>query len=203
MFGDASHAISPETNFWQWFEANSDRLMDFESDQEQIFDELDAELAKVAEGLTFEFSSQAADEREFIVSADGIAALFPAVISLIGVAPTLPGWRFIAFRQPKGTHFTIGFGEHELSPDDMWFTASPNMNKLDITLYVKGLTSENQEFIQNASFILLDTALGEYDVETKIGVIDWKAAPDTIPAKLQSFHELPNVVSRWTATRPS
>ena len=44
---------------------------------------------------------------------------------------------------------------------------------------------------------MTDTALGEYDVENNVGMIDWKVAPNTVPDKLQSFHELPDVVSEW------
>lgn len=49
-----------------------------------------------------------------------------------------------------------------------------------------------------AILIALDSALGEFDVETKIGRIEWKATPRN-PAKagLKRFQELPAFVREW------
>ena len=64
-----------EQRFWSWFARNTDRLFQFEADQEAIFDDLGAALEKVHPGLTFEFGPVREGKREFIVSADGIREL--------------------------------------------------------------------------------------------------------------------------------
>jgi hypothetical protein len=49
-----------------------------------------------------------------------------------------------------------------------------------------------------AILIALDTALGEFDVETKIGRIDLKPAPrNPLKVGLKPFHELPAFVRGW------
>lgn len=90
-----------EQRFWSWFARNTDRLFQFEADQEAIFDDLGAALEKVHPGLTFEFGPVREGKREFIVSADGIRELFPAVRALVAAAPVLSRWAIIPFRPPK------------------------------------------------------------------------------------------------------
>ncbi|MBO0857616.1 MAG: hypothetical protein J2P21_04010 [Chloracidobacterium sp.] len=46
---------TPERLFWQWFEKNSAKFMNFESDQEAIFDGLADQMRQVHPGLIFEF----------------------------------------------------------------------------------------------------------------------------------------------------
>ncbi len=168
-----------------------------------MIQELDAAFAKVAEGLTFELSGSMDSIREFIISADGNRKLFSTVLRLVSAAPVLPGWKFIAFRQNKDTHFLLTFRGIKLSGDDIWFKTTPNWEKLDLVLYIKGLTRRNHEAIVHASFIMLDNALGEYDVETKIGSIDCQPLP-TRPEKLglKSFHSLPDIVREWKPLNP-
>jgi hypothetical protein len=64
---------SPETVFWRWFQANQEKLFDFERDQERIFDLLLAEMHKVDSDLTFEFGPEKNGKREFVISAGGMA----------------------------------------------------------------------------------------------------------------------------------
>jgi hypothetical protein len=75
--------------------------MNFESNQEAIFDELNRQLNKVNSDLTFEFGPILNGKREFVVTADGIAAAFPAVEAHVQAAPTFDDWTIVAFRQPK------------------------------------------------------------------------------------------------------
>jgi hypothetical protein len=193
--------MSPEDQFWKWFESNSDSLKNLKRNHTKLIESVHSELSKVSEGLTFEIGSKELYGNDFIVSADGMRERFSSVIRLVGAAPSLSGWRIVAFRQPKGTHFTVEFGKQKLSPDDLWFTTTPNAYLLDVTFYAKGLTRRNKEMIQGAVLIALDAALGEFDVETKIGKIDLKPAPrNPQNVGLKSFHELPAFVSAWVPT---
>jgi hypothetical protein len=190
--------ISPEGQFWKWFESNSDSLMNLRRTHRRVIEGLQSELSKVSEGLTFEIGSKESHGHDFVVSADGVPERFSSVTRLVGAAPVLPGWRIIAFRQPRGTHFTIEFGGHKLSLAELWFTATPNAHLLDLTLYVKGLASRNKESVMGAILIALDTALGEFDVETQIGRIDCKPAPrNPLKVGLKTFHDLPAFVREW------
>ena len=102
--------MSPEEQFWKWFESHTDSLMNLRRNHTKVIEGLGVELSKVSEGLTFQVGPKESYGREFVVSADGMPERFSSVIRLVGAAPALPGWKIVAFRQPKGTHFTIEFG---------------------------------------------------------------------------------------------
>jgi len=169
---------TPEKLFWQWFEKNSAKLMKFESDRDATFDELTDQLRQVHPDLTFEFGPIINGKREFVVSADGIRDAFPAVKSLVDAAPSLEEWIIIPFRPPKGTEFIIQIGDYSLGAEDIWFSYEPDGDRIGLILYIKGLSVENEDVAAQASFILLDGALGEYAVEEKIGFIERIALPD-------------------------
>ena len=87
-----------EKAFWDWFQANDERLYNFERDQEPTFDLLQTELQKVDKNLTFEFGPVENGRREFIISAGGIREAFPKVESLYATAPVLSRWEVVKYR---------------------------------------------------------------------------------------------------------
>ncbi len=183
-------ASPAELEFWRWFSANSDRLLAFEKDQEPIFAELSSHLTAVHKDLAFEFGP-AAQPREFVVSAGGIRAAFPTVKSLVAAAPPEPAWKVIAFRQRKDIGMRIKVGPRELGAEDIWFSAVPDGDRLGLTLFVKGLSKENDAALAQLMYLMLDTTLGEYDVETRLGAIERKPAPpDPAAAHLRPLKEL-------------
>ena len=169
---------SKEETFWQWFEQNSSRLFAFEADQDRVFGELKTALGKVHRGLTFEFGPVRDGRREFIVSADGIRDRFPAVKSLVAAAPALAQWTVIPFRPPKSLDMVIEYHGQRLGADDVWFKAEDDGVRIGLTLHVRGLTEENKQSLAGAAFLLLDCALGEFAVETRVGFIEWSGLPD-------------------------
>ena len=186
---------SSEERFWQWFEQNSSRLFAFETDRDGVFRDLTAALHKVHEGLTFEFGPVKNGKREFIVSADGIRDRFPAVQNLVAAAPAMSQWTVIPFRPPKGIGTVIQYEGQRVGPEDVWFRAEADGDRIGLTLFVRGLTEETKQAFGGATFILLDSALGEFTVETRVGYIEWERLPDDpeaaglqpFPAILQVF----------------
>lgn len=182
---------SAEARFWAWFTRNSERLFNFERDPEPIFDELSEALQEVAPGLTFEIGSADDGRREFIVSADGLLELFPAVERLVAAAPAMRQWTVIAFRPPRGCEFAIEIDGHRLSPDEVWFTAEADGELTGLVLYLPGLTPENEDALAQAAYLMLDTAIGEYATETLIGFIERRPLPRHPQASgLQPFRQL-------------
>ena len=181
--------------FWEWFQRNSERLGHFEADPESLFAELSGELARVHKGLTFEIGPEEAGRREFVISADGIRQVFPAVERLVAAAPPLPGWAVVAFRQPKSLDVSIQIGDYQLGAEDVWFSAAPEGNRTALRLYVRGYTAENRKLLGQAAFLLLDSALGEYVVETRVGAIAFNPLPaDPAAAGLQPLASIREVV---------
>ncbi|QGQ44494.1 hypothetical protein [Metabacillus sediminilitoris] len=186
LFGNKYH------NFWTWFIKHSDEFFHLdENNVEPLFKSLSKQLAKINRDLTFEFSVELIDgKREFIISADGIYSTFPDVINLVEAAPKLDHFIITAFRQ-RGKEFTIQYNEVELDPADIFFSYEAySGDQIDIVLYIKGYT-DNQD-LDGAVFILLDTLIGEYDVATKIRHIDFLPFEENLTIK--PILELPDIV---------
>lgn len=159
-----------QETFWNWFIKHEADLLDFEADQDRIFNQLASELRKVDPELVFEFGPKAA-KREFVISASGIKSAFPAVVSLAKAAPTLDRWRVTAFRPRRMSINTVEFREKRVSPADVQFTLADNGQLAGIYLFIPGLQEDDTD-LKQIGYLLLDDALGEYDVETRLGLIE-------------------------------
>lgn len=182
--------------FWQWFAGHKGKLAVVKRADEPIADELAAQLRKIDKDMTFELAVET-KERELIVSAGGIRSAFPAVKRLVAAAPPLEGWKIIAFRPRKLADFTVELGDGTtLAPAALTFRVlGSGRGKVGIAIYVEGDKSVSQQ-TKSAVYLLLDAALGELDVETRLGEIDIKAGP--APGGGRPFRELPKVVDEAT-----
>lgn len=184
--------------FWQWFASHQDQLFDFEMDQERIFDELARELRRVHPGLTFEFGPKA-NPREFVISADGIREVFPAVPSLVAAAPKLERWKITAFRPRHTPLCRVQIGETFVDPADVEFSLLTKNSNIGIQLFMPGFKKNDMTRTQIA-YLLLDNALGEYDVETKLGLIQILAPSSPSSAKRYSLPELPSLFDQLVSS---
>ncbi len=161
--------VSREEEFWTWFQKNEDSIFSFEEDQERVFLQLRTAMKKVHSDLTFELSVVKDGKREFVISADGIRTAFPAVETLYDKAPALPRWTIVKFRQRHGAT-GIQMGDIKVMPEDIEFSLEDGA-KVGINSFIKGYNEANARPFLQIAFILLDHAIGEYDMETKVGEI--------------------------------
>ena len=70
------------------------------------------------------------------------------------------------------------------------FTIEPDGAKIGITLFMDGYKESDYERYASVGFLLLDQALGEYDVETKVGTIDFTARTAKSKLARQPFSSL-------------
>ncbi len=181
---DSQHAEaevkSNEQVFWTWFAENEQRLRTAVKEDARAVvenDPMNAELDRIHPSLLFELSEAPDGKHELIISADGDHNAFPAVEALVQAAPTLEHWSVTAFRQPSADlNFELAMGEIVLSPQTVLYRSAPDGDKLAITIYLPGDVSKTDAG-KMASFLLLDHILGEYDVETQLGAIDWAVLP--------------------------
>lgn len=188
-----------EQNFWQWFKDNESSLYDFEKDQERTFDRLSAELHKVNPNLTFEFGPKKDGKRDFVISADGIREVFPAVEALFASAPPLPHWRVIKFR-PRRDPMDISLGGVTVKAETVLIEVIPNSGKADLTVTMPGYAQETSNACKQIGYLMLDQALGEYDVETRVGGISFVATPIS-GNKTVHLKQLPKVVDAALASK--
>ena len=174
LFGVKSHA-SVEGDFWKWFSANEAQLFSFESDREVVFDRLGTAMQKVHADLTFEFSPIVDGRREFVISAGGIKAAFPAVEALFSSAPTLQRWKWVKFRPRRDSLNNIEFGGKSIQAKDVHFLLARDEPKVGIVLFFDGYSDTEKTLFGQIGYLFLDEALGEYAVEMKVGFIEFKA----------------------------
>ena len=191
---------SPEDRFWQWFQKHEAELIDYDpnTDGHGMVHRVGKELARVHSGLNFEFGGPEGGRKEFVVSAGGIKDVFPAVRRLVEAAPDLPRWKITAFRPRRSdlTDMRLKIGELDLGPEDITFLAEPEGKKLDLVLYLPDYESTPDHVYEQAAFLFLDLALGEYDVATRIGAIDFRPADARPRDGAHALTELPALVDR-------
>lgn len=188
-----------EEKFWDWFSKNN---LTYYNEVEGIdttkplFQKLNAELAKVNDELTWEFSPVKDNGiREFTISADGMKDFFPIVEKLVNAAPEIPNWKINAFRQRiPGDDLKIDYGDFSVSYSDIFFKYADEGEKIGIELYIRDFDGNGHK--QNAIYILLDGLIGEYDTETVIDWIEWKKLNESETDKLFKFYELRELVDR-------
>ncbi|HEY2857887.1 MAG TPA: hypothetical protein VGJ21_05685, partial [Terracidiphilus sp.] len=116
-------------------------------------------------------------QREFVISAGGLRNAFPAVTSLVAAAPVLERWRIVAFRPRRDTICSVQIGDTSIEPSEVEFSLLTKGEAIGIRLFIRG-ASETNSTVQQIGYLMLDEALGEYDVETRVGLIQM-VPPDT------------------------
>ena len=142
--------------------------------------------------LVFEFGPEQDGLREFTISADGIRASFPAVEALYAAAPNLPRWKILKFRQrrePAG----ISFSGVKVQADSVTVAVTKVGEKANVIVYIPGAPENDRNIYASIAFLMLDQALGEYDVETFIGNVQVLPSSSSSP-KTYPLKELPKVI---------
>jgi hypothetical protein len=167
--------MTPQEQFWNWFTHNEPELFNFGPkrivERERIFDEIAGELQKIDPDLSFEFGPNGTPRREFVISASGIRRAFPAVVSLANAAPPLDRWQVIAFRPRRTPINIVEYGGKRIDPRDVQFSLRKNGKIAGLFLFVPGYREGDAAF-RVIGYILLDEALGEYDVVSRMGFFE-------------------------------
>lgn len=175
--------------FWKWFQKNADGLR-ADADLQHTMERISTELEKGHKGVFAEIGADGAN-RLLVLSVDGDKKLFPLVQQLYKARPTVEGWTVAAFRQRDKDLTVIEMGGRKLDPKSMKVVAEKNGEVFDVTVYVPGFTTT--EDFGSILFITLDHTVGEYDMETRIGAIDWVSL-DKAPATARPLAELPKLI---------
>lgn len=177
--------------FWKWFEANAVALR-AEKNLQQAMETINDQLERIYPGLVAELG-QDGDRRTLVISADGNKKFFPLVQEVYAARPSLSGWNVVAFRQRDKYPFPIEMHGITLDPRAMKYLAEREPDKLSITVFVPGFT-ENDEMKQGL-YMVLDHTLGEFDMETRIGGIEF-AALEKAPGDAAPLAGLPELIDQ-------
>lgn len=189
---------SQETQFWNWFVVNESALYRFTSPTDSLLNDLARQLTRINADLTFEFSPVKPDgKREFVISADGLKEAFPAVELLYSAAPKLERWDVIKYRPRRNPIHTLSIGGRDFDPSKVHCLLAKDGSKIGIVMMYDDYELDNRLFGQ-ASYLLLDEALGEYAVEMQVGFVDIRRKEERWIA--QSF-PLTELASEFDAAR--
>lgn len=166
MFG-----VSKEMRFWKWFQENEDCLFHYETDQEAIFDRLEAELKKVYPSAAFQFGPILADgRREFILSAHSAVEDFPAVERLYAEAPDMPRWIVLKFipRRPEDRLKATKIAGQDFQTSNLSYLLYPAGDQVELRLFYSGASSYDKDDLSYFVWIALHTFLGEEDFALRV-----------------------------------
>lgn len=197
-----SHQAEEDAEFWGWVKLHLAELKAVKTGKEPVTLGLTRALESISPGLVFELGIAVdGSEFELTISADGRKELFPVVQRLVAAAPQLPGTKVVAFRPRKKIEdFGMQVGAGRIAGNQLYFVASNDLDRkglVAVDLFVQDMKREDDDALKNAAFMLLEAAVGEYDLETKIGTIDIKPAPAKIEAPLRPLKDLPATLDGW------
>jgi hypothetical protein len=189
--------------FWEWFVANEDRFRDLDvPEREALLDELLTALQTYSAGLWFESGIAGDGVNELIISAEGNLDCFSDVRLLVASAPSIPGWRVIAFKPANGFAFTTRYEGITFSPEATWFLPLASVRApgaVDIRVgYAHYDEGAHQRFL-TGTYIMLECALGELALAEKVGRIEVSQLPSSPPTS--GYLPLPEL-ARWMRTPP-
>lgn len=200
LFGAKAQA-TPESDFWKWFTANESMLFSWESDREATFDKLAAAMQKVHSDLTFEFGPAIDGKREFLISAGGIKAAFPAVEALYASAPALKRWEWVKFRPRRLPLNNIEFGGKSIRVEDVHYLLAKDEPKVGIVLFFDGYNEKEKSIFGQIGYLFLDEALGEFAVEMQVGFIEFQSRDSKYFQNASPLEELPAHFDEFWAQR--
>jgi hypothetical protein len=180
--------------FWNWFSQHGDNIYNFniKSSNQQLLGDIDKRLKSINSNLTFTIGPIKDGKRDFIISADGILTAFPYVKKLVDGAIYVDEFNIIAFR-PRTELKEVQIGNVSLKYEQVFFKwEKENSGKISIDIYVKDYHVMNDD-IESALFLLMDNAIGEYEVETKVGGISFNIYSENVK-NLLPFSEFRKVI---------
>jgi len=189
-----------EVIFWRWFKKNEGRVYALEKDRERTFDDLANALKKVHADLTFEFGPVLTDgRREFVISAGGLKSAFPAVESLHAAAPKMEKWIIVKFRSRRFPINDLEFSGRKIRATDVHYLIfrDERPGKVGIMLFLDGYREEEKSVFGQMGYLFLDEALGEHDVEMKVGAIVFQSRDSKYFERAHPLAELPGDFDRY------
>jgi hypothetical protein len=165
-----------EQEFWNWFLTKKAQLEGFivstTRDDYSVYHELTDKLKSYQKLLVPEVTKNN-DNYVLVLSCDGRREGIPHVQRLFDTAPLIDNWVIQKFRGPGHGMDKVNYRGLLAGPDDIKIKHDLDGHHYDIELFIKGY-KENDERFKGLAFLCLDHFVGEYNVMTKIGHIQFK-----------------------------
>jgi hypothetical protein len=168
--------------FWRWFQAHRAEFDVLTDTAAPFWDAALSQLHRLDKRFWFELSKPDGDHREFIITAEGHADIFPLADDIVALAPQIPGWQIIALKPPMGFDFTTTYEGIRFEPRAMWFlplNSSFRPEDLGVRVGVPNFTDDIKRQASNAVAVILDTALGERAAALDIQHLEVSTLPES------------------------
>lgn len=162
--------------FWNWFLRNQIKLENFISSKDpdySIYNQLTQKLKKFHNLLVPEITIDEEDNFILIITPDGKKDGINATKEIVEAAPSIKGWKIKKFRQATD-NITLNFQGLEFGFEDVKIYRQFDFEneRADITVLIKNFDENDERYIALA-FLYLDHILGEFNVLTRIGEIEF------------------------------
>lgn len=150
--------------FWEWFSRIEEELyLHIEDNPEKYASEIHFQLTELHPDIVFDIPFELMEgKREFIISADGDASLFPVIADIVNQAPTYERWIIHNLRpRTNQKDQAIDLDGLYLEYEDIFYHLENEELPFQLEVYIKGYDYEDNRYI-HGYFLLLDTLLGEY-----------------------------------------
>ena len=193
--------MDAQTEFWSWFASQAKGFRTApQEEMPLIVQHISERIKLVNEGMVCEFGLDGDQLGELVISGDGIKELIPAVSSFVEAAPKIEGWRVTAFRPRLDQYgeMELTFSGQLISPKTIWFRPLTEEGEFDVIFYHFDFNEDDSASLINGTYILLDMAVGELDVMTKIRYMDHQLlAGDPSEQGLLPFSEFRTVFDEF------
>jgi hypothetical protein len=191
--GDSSTAID---DFWRWWSQTRDRVNAAISDGTvgEMAGEINERVATIHEKLQWELTPGRTSRHALVVAPGGNAALRSTVTRWLAAAPPADAvFEYFGSRQPDDRVFTsrISMDGQELDLDGIRFAFAPTESghAVDVSVYHPRFADMLEPARVQISFLTLDWALGEEQVELWVGRVETQiqaSANLVTPAELRA-----------------
>ena len=161
--------------FWDWFltrKAEIEHFITSESDDYSLYNELTSKLNSYDDLVIPELTMDEDDNHVLILSCDGKRDGITAVEALYESAPAIAKWKIQKFRAPghviELNYQGLSFKSSDIKVKDEFDGIHHNLE-----LFIKGYSDTDDRY-KALAFLYLDHLVGEYNVMTKIGQIEFR-----------------------------
>ncbi len=181
MFGRRKSGSSDEAiaEFWRWWTDARHRVAKAIEDGSvgSMEGEISGRVAAIHKSLQWELSKGKAAAHSLVVTPAGEASLRATVARWLAAAPAAnETFEYFGSRQADDAVFTarmqIGGRELDLSSIRFSFTVEDDAHEIDVTVFHSDFEALPQSAMIQVTFLSLDWALGEEQVELWIGQVD-------------------------------
>ena len=172
--------------FWDWFHQNEERLAELRSPTDPRFQEIVKKLQDIDLRLKAEIGVARNGQRyQLAISPELNPALFPAARKVAAAAPASQLWDVVPFCQRlrpntlRNLELSNSDAEQKfyfLSIRDLRYQMKIDEQKANIVILIRNYKPDDSKSIhyQDMALLMLQQALGEYDLCTKVGNVSFE-----------------------------